>query len=91
MQCGLLPVPKPSQRPARKRTFTCQTIADVASKRHLGVQEGSKRAQVTGLLQRDDLARSIDDEVLRLGFEQLDILKLSISSMDILRRRHKGS
>ena len=33
----------------------------------------------------DHLATSIDDEVERLGLEHIDILKLSISSMDILR------
>lgn len=34
----------------------------------------------------DHLATSIDDEVERLGLDHIDILKLSISSMDILRR-----
>lgn len=33
----------------------------------------------------DHLATSIDDEVERLGLDHIDILKLSISSMDILR------
>ena len=33
----------------------------------------------------DHLATSIDHEVERLGFDHIDILKLSISSMDILR------
>ena len=31
------------------------------------------------------MATSIDHEVERLGFDHIDILKLSISSMDILR------
>eukprot|EP00438_Fugacium_kawagutii_P026158 Skav212231 [mRNA] locus=scaffold4279:87092:88741:+ [translate_table: standard] len=35
--------------------------------------------------QLDHLATSIDDEVERLGFDHIDILKLSISSMDILK------
>lgn len=33
----------------------------------------------------DHLTTSIDDEVERLGFDHIDILKLSISSMDILK------
>eukprot|EP00435_Cladocopium_sp_Y103_P034074 s979_g8.t1 len=38
----------------------------------------------------DHLATSIDDEVERLGFDHIDILKLSISSMDILRSAWKA-
>ena len=34
---------------------------------------------------KDHFASSIDTEVSRLGFQQIDILKMSISSMDILR------
>ena len=33
----------------------------------------------------DPLARTVDDEVSRLGFQKLDILKLSFSSLDLLR------
>ncbi|CAE7887177.1 unnamed protein product [Symbiodinium microadriaticum] len=33
----------------------------------------------------DPLARSVDEEVSRLGFREIDILKLSFSSVDLLR------
>ena len=35
----------------------------------------------------DPLARSVDYEVSRLGFTEIDILKLSFSSLDLLRTR----
>ena len=38
----------------------------------------------------DPLARSVDDEVSRLGYDKIDILKLSFSSVDLLRTFLEG-
>eukprot|EP00931_Biecheleriopsis_adriatica_P062374 TRINITY_DN37575_c0_g1_i1.p2 TRINITY_DN37575_c0_g1~~TRINITY_DN37575_c0_g1_i1.p2 ORF type:complete len:168 (+),score=33.71 TRINITY_DN37575_c0_g1_i1:746-1249(+) len=62
------------------------TNAYVAENRRCWYQQAS---QVEGEIEADPLAASVDAEVARLGYGHVDILKISFSSVDILRGSEK--